>query len=258
MCYVCGSTYPTVELRTAHAAEAHPGYRTGWRGRDPLVTAPDGTETIVDRATQARWRRAAAREASTGPRVAVEPVKRGRRLSSIAAGSATGPAEPAEPLDDEPETTARPRVVQPSIRLSPELRASSARDAVAESLTVETLATIVVDLSRVVSSIDGAGEAGHLSRIQGTQIAALLHESTVDFVIARFRGDVGRFKMAIAAIIILASKGPVHAAAIRARLSERRSVRPVALPEPDETVIEVPAEMTGSLSLADVARRAAS
>ncbi len=116
-------------------------------------------------------------------------------------------------------------MVQPTVRLMPEYRAESMRETVAEAFTLDMLATIIRDMSIVLSEADGAGEEGHLSRIQAVQLANLLYDVTVDTIVARFRGNVGRFKMALAAVLIVAGKGRVHARAIGAKINHRMAER---------------------------------
>lgn len=117
----------------------------------------------------------------------------------------------------------RPTVAAPSIRISPEQRAMSVQDAVRDALPIATLADILVALSRAISDMDGAGDAGVLSPIQATQVASLLYDSTIDLVVERFAGDVSRFKAGLAVVIVLLSKGTIHARAIAAKLAERRA-----------------------------------
>ncbi len=85
------------------------------------------------------------------------------------------------------------------------------------------LAEIIRNLSVVVSEWDGAGEAGVFSRIEAGQLAQLLHEPTLDLVDRYFAGNANRFRLGIAAVIILLGKGRVHAKAIRLRAAERRA-----------------------------------
>jgi hypothetical protein len=131
-------------------------------------------------------------------------------------GDAPGP-------DPDPQAEVRgPSLDQPTIRVTPEQRQASVADVVRDALPISTLADLVHAISVAVSEADGAGEAGYLSKIQSVQVASLLHEPTVQFVIERFGGDVNRFKAGLAVILILIGKGGVHARAIRARIGERR------------------------------------
>jgi hypothetical protein len=100
-------------------------------------------------------------------------------------------------------------------------------DAIRESLPLPLVADFVRFCSQAISAADGAGDAGWLSPIQATQIAALIYDSTVDLVVTRFNGNVTRFKAVLAIVIIAMSKGPVHAAAIRARIAERARPAPL-------------------------------
>ncbi len=217
LCYVCGRTFSDLAARLAHLGTEHAGYRIAWEGRDPVVVDPEGSRRIVGKAEQARMRRAgkAAPATTRKPRTP-------RTIESLVA-TPDGDA-PAEPADDAP-TGRRPSVVQPTVRLTPEYRAESMRETVAEAFSVDMLATILRDMSIALSEADGAGEEGHLSRIQAVQLANLLYDVTVDMIVSRFRGNVGRFKMALAAILILASKGRVHARAISAKVQHRMAER---------------------------------
>lgn len=133
--------------------------------------------------------------------------------------SGDGPAGPAPS-----PRASRATVAAPSIRISPEQRSASVADAVRDALPIATVADLLIGLSRAISDLDGAGEAGVLSPIQATQVASLLYDSTVDLVISRFGGDVTRFKAGLAITIILISKGKIHAQAVGARIAERRAI----------------------------------
>ena len=159
--------------------------------------------------------------APEGPRVKAGP-RRGVRIESMAGPSDPSPEGPAlPPIGDRTGPTVAPSIV----RITPEARAESTREAVAQALTTEVLADLMVSLSRALSELDGAGEAGVLSRVQAAQVAVLLHDATVDFVIERFRGDVTRFKAAMAILVMLLAKGTIHARAIRDRVRERSAAR---------------------------------
>lgn len=152
------------------------------------------------------------------PKITRAP-KRGIRIESMAGPSDPSPDGPAL-ASPEPVRTA-PSVAPTVVRITPEARAESTREAVAQALTAEVLADLLVSLSRALSEIDGAGEAGTLTKVQAAQIAVLLHDATVDLVIDRFKGDVTRFKAAMAILLIVLAKGAVHGRAIRDRLAER-------------------------------------
>lgn len=225
LCYVCGRTFPDLAARLAHLAADHPGYRIAWKGRDPLVVDPEGGERLVTKAEAARMRRAGKATATPKPPT-VRTRKAARTIESLAP-AATIPDDDAPAPDDGPMTPAgrRPFVSQPTVRITPEYRRENMRDTVAEAFTLDMLATILRDLSIVVSEADGAGEEGHLSKIQAVQLANLLYDVTVDVIVSRFAGNVGRFKMALAAVLILASKGRIHARAIGAKMTRARAER---------------------------------
>lgn len=152
------------------------------------------------------------------PKVRTGP-KRGIRIESMTGPSDPSPDGPVMPLSDTVRTA--PSVAPTVVRITPEARAESTREAVASALTAEVLSDLLVSLSRALSEIDGAGEAGTLSRVQAAQVAVLLHDAAVDLVVDRFKGDVTRFKASMAILLIVLAKGAVHARAIRDRLAER-------------------------------------
>jgi hypothetical protein len=88
------------------------------------------------------------------------------------------------------------------------------RATVAEALTEADLASLLVMVSHAVSEADGAGPAGEFSQSEAALIARLLHDQTIDFVIHRFEGDVGKFKASAALLVIAVGKGRVHLQAI--------------------------------------------
>jgi hypothetical protein len=193
----------------------HAGYRIEWVGRDPVVVDPEGSKRPIGKAEQARMRRARIRAEAI---VTAPKVGRVRRTIESITGEAPEPIPTAEPTPG-----GRPSVVQPSIRVTPEYRRESMRETVAEAFTLDMLATILRDLSIGISEADGAGEEGYLSRIQAVQLANLLYDVTVDVIVRRFEGNVGRFKMALAAILILVTKGRVHARAIAGKVERRNA-----------------------------------
>lgn len=231
VCHVCGTAYPDVASRSAHVAADHPGYRIEWEGRDPVVIDPEGNRRKLGKAEQARMRRAATAKPKT-PRAATP-----RTIESLSPpADGTAPTVPADDLESgtpagQAEPTPRRKratVEQPYVRITPEYRAADMRATVAEAFTLDMLATILRDLSIALSEADGAGEDGYLSRIQAVQLANLLYDVTVDVIVNRFSGNVGRFKMALAAVLILASKGRIHGRAIGGRLTRARAERGAA------------------------------
>jgi hypothetical protein len=189
----------------------------------------------------------------TAPRMA-------RRVTIEGASGADPSPEPDAPTLDTPEPG--PSVAPTVLRITPEQRTHSTREAVAEAFTAEVLADMLVSLSRAVSELDGAGEAGVLSKVQAAQVAVLLHDAAVDLIIDRFRGDVTRFKASLAVVLILLAKGTVHARAIRDRIAERRALpMPVdaAPPEGDDAAVQAgatPAPLTnlGRMTNEDIFR----
>lgn len=190
----------------------------------------------------------------TSPKVA-------RRVTIEGASVSDPSPEPDAPtLEHDPGPSVAPTV----LRITPEQRTHSTREAVAEAFTAEVLADMLVSLSRAVSELDGAGEAGVLSKVQAAQVAVLLHDAAIDLIIDRFRGDVTRFKASLAVVLVLLSKGTVHARAIRDRIAEGRAVpAPIPIdvsPSTDDAATQAGAMpglgMTnlGRMSNADIAR----
>lgn len=205
LCYICGQTFPTPEDRRAHMTAEHPGMRLAWRGRNPILIDAQGSERVVTKAERDKLRKPAP-VGSTTP----------------AEGPPDGGGVPGTPPVVEP-SRARPFVVQPAPRITPGVRAEIDRASVADAFTSRMLADVIRQLSVAISEMDGAGPAGELTQIQSAQIASLLYDSTIDLIVARFGGSVGRFKLALAVLIILAAKGRVHAEAIAARIRERQA-----------------------------------
>ena len=223
ICWICGLALADPVTRRAHYAAEHPGYRVTWRNRDPLIIAPDGVERVVGRTEGARMKRhaeAKARGATPGatgrPRVKVEsfgpPAEPGH---SPSVDTGTGPAVL-------PGSTSGPtRVSQAPVHPTVAAVQGSVKDAVRDAFDVTMLAGLVRDFSVSLSDADGAGEAGHLSATQSMMVARLMYDSTVDFVVDRFGGNVGRFKMALAVMVVVLAKGTVHAKAIGVKVNER-------------------------------------
>jgi hypothetical protein len=237
VCYVCGIGLPSRDARRAHYAAEHPKHRVTWRGRNPLVIDPDGTEREIDKTTEARMRRVAIRAALAKGSRRIEDLT-GAAAAATSSGSGIGStstgreaADPAAPPPPGPRSGVTVR--QAPIRPTGAATAAPTREAVREALEVGLLADIIRDFSIALSEADGAGEAGHLSHIQARQVATLAYDATVDFIVDRFGGNVTRFKLALACLIILAAKGRVHIRAIAAKA--RRStddLEPGALEPP--------------------------
>jgi hypothetical protein len=241
VCYVCGAAVPDRDARIAHMAGVHPGTRVTWRGYVPVVIEPGGAERIVDKAAVKRMHRAAAAVAAgrpvgkRGPGRKVRIEDFGGGPSPAAGAILGGPESTSGPGVDGPPPSAPggpTRIVQPPVHPTLTAVQGSVRDAVRDGLDVQMLATIIRDFSVNLSEADGAGEAGHLSLTQSMTIAKLAYDSVVDVIVDRFGGNVGRFKMALAVLVLLLSKGSVHARAIGAKVQARRvgKLAPVAPP----------------------------
>jgi hypothetical protein len=218
-CSVCGAELPTFGAMGNHARTHTAAERAA--GRPPASGA-------VSRATRR-----------------IEDVLGGAQPDGPTPDDGDSPSPDADTDAAQPSSSSgrlrpsRAQVSAASVRISPELRAEGVRDSIRDAMPLELLADIIRSLSVAISEADGAGEAGYLSPIQSTQIATLLYDSTVDLVVDRFAGDVGRFKAGMAVLLIVVSKGRVHAVAIRARIADRveaTRLRPAALPrdEADE------------------------
>jgi len=236
ICPICSSLWPNPKERAEHIAGEHPGYRFRWDGggQAAVVTAPDGAET---RLTRRDFRDLRARARHLAP--PENPRDTERRPPAD---------EPDVPPESPPEDSSSPqasihqdRPRRPRVFQQAETRIS--RATLSESLSVETLADIIRKLSMVLSEADGAGESGWLSLTESATIATLLYDSTLDVVISRFQGDVGRFKVAIAVLLLVIGKGRVHAQAIGRRLRARQAAAKAAKAPPIELVTEAPADV---------------
>lgn len=184
--------------------------------------------------------RDAAASTPAGPRVR---ARRARRIEDIGGSPSDTPlraapddlavpptGEPSAPPDRGESAASRsgPTVAMPRLVISPEQRIESTREAIRDALPTQVVADLIRSLTRAISELDGAGEAGVLSEIQSAQVAVLVYDSTIDLVVSRFKGDVGSFKMAAAVLLIVLSKGTVHARAIGAKVQTRRASRAMA------------------------------
>jgi hypothetical protein len=243
ICYICGQDFATSELRKAHYGAAHPGYRIGWRkvegqrGFGNLwITEPSGSERAVTAQDMTRAKRAANARHGAPAR----GVGRPRKIEEFAGPSAEGPADqPIDPVSagtpPGPSAKGPFRISQPPVRPTIAATQANVADAVRDALPLDMLASLIRDFSVSLSEADGAGEAGHLSASQSMMIARLLYDQTVQTVVSRFGGNVGRFKSVLAILVIVTAKGSVHARAIGERLAERRAgPKPVAPPKPIE------------------------
>jgi len=275
LCLICGQVYSSDDERREHMAEAHPGQRVAWHGKRPWIVDADGTETIIGASALKRMR-GTARKVSGGT-----PTPR-TRLAHVSRRAAPAPEPPmVETPTGDPD--APPYFVQaqpphfdaggahvgptptgPAGEAVPEApTAAVSRETLRLALDQPTLAEMIRNLSMVLSDWDGAGEAGHLSRIEAGQLAMLLHDPTLDLVQRYFGGNINRFRLALAAVVLLLGKGRVHARAIAAKraAAEAASAAQTAddaayaatVPAP---VVEVDAPEPGSGDpLAELARR---
>lgn len=226
LCHICGATFPTLAERNAHRATAHPGTRSEWRGRELWIIEADGSERRLNATGLRKLRRGEPAEpAADEP----EPDEPGAAPADDAGIPSNEP--PREPEPDSPTVHQRP----PRPRVMQQAEPRITRATLSDAFTVETLADLLRQLSQVVSEADGAGEAGWLSRTEAATLASLMYDSTLDLVIRRFAGDVGRFKVAVAILILLVGKGRVHAIAIGRKVREARAARAAELPAPAET-----------------------
>ena len=245
LCLICGQVLGSDAERRDHLSAEHPGQKVAWRNKLPYVVGPDGTETRIGPAALKRMRGNARRV--TGGRAAA----RGRTVVHRPAPTPS-PAAPVmveQPLPDDPEApayfvqaqpfhiTAAAGIVPPAGESptapapDPAAIAAVSRESIKLALGVPTLAGMIRNLSIVVSDWDGAGERGYLSQIESSQIAMLVQDPAIAAVQRYFGGDVGRFKLALAAGILLLGKGRIHAQAI---IAKRRAAELAAqAPEPE-------------------------
>jgi hypothetical protein len=229
ICHYCWTEVPAADYERHQSAD-HPGMSKRWGldGKSRILTIidPAGKETVLS---------------------ANEVTSQYRRLRSYRKGGAPVPARvpravpPAEPGDavDSPEPAPLMRDNAPihRIRQMAPPAAVVTRGAVEAAFTREFLAGLLVTASRILSDADGAGPDGVFSQIEAAQIASLLYDPSVSFIIDRFGGNVDKFKMYAAGAIILGGRGRVHARAIlltartRAEANRARNAKPVETPE---------------------------
>jgi hypothetical protein len=227
-------------------AADHVGYTMTWAGRIATITAPDGTTRTMGM-RDFRTQREQARSAG-----APQPAGGGQEDEAPAAGAA--------PPSASPPFTGGIRIGLPERWLDAvQGRRVVSRATVMEAFTRDQLAEILVAFSQMLSDADGAGPAGVFSQSEAALLAGLLHDQTVDLILARFNGDVTRFRASAAIAIIVAGKGRVHLQAIqrgggfRSLSAARRPTSappittvpdrlPEAPPVPWATNVAVPAE----------------
>lgn len=204
ICPVCSALYASPALRNAHLAADHPGTTIAWAGHAATITASDGSTRVLTRRDFRTLREQARQGADSGGGAPVAPD------STVLPAVSSSPAGPSATPPVAPRVTGPvPRITQPT----PGRRVVT-RATVAEALTEHDLAELLVMVSHALSEADGAGPAGEFSQSEAALIARLLHDQTIDFVIHRFEGDVGRFKAGAALVVIAIGKGRVHLAAI--------------------------------------------
>lgn len=238
LCLICGLVADSDESRREHIEREHPGARVAWRNKRPWVIRADGREERIGASALKRMRRAAATAGGSATRtprpVAPAPAPMVERplpdaepgtppyfVQAIpphfaASGAPVGPS-----VISEGDTSGPP--VAPSFGVpadgptgAPEpVAPGPSRESVRLALTADMIADLVRNLSITLSEWDGAGEAGHLSRIEAGQIGILLHEPAIDAVLRYFGGNVNRFRLAMVVGIIALGKGRVHYLAIR-------------------------------------------
>ena len=192
------------------AGEATP---KAWRGKRAGGGEPD----------------AATQPARKRPAISGRGRARRRAPSPVGPAAVTAPPAVERPLPASPDAPpwfvqAVPDHLTPAgepIADDPIEPGRISREQLRLELDAKLLAEIIRNLSAVVSDWDGAGEAGTFSKIEAGQLALLMHEPTIDAVDRWFGGNVNRFRLGIAAVIILLGKGRIHARAIAARRRER-------------------------------------
>ena len=196
ICPVCLAVHPNTKARNDHMAVDHAGHTLSWAGNVATLTAPDGTARSLTR-RDFRTMRETARAAEPPQQATPEPPQQDHSAPTFTGGG--GP------------TIARgvPRVEQAAGRRV------MTRGSVAEAFTREQFADLLREVSQIISDADGAGPAGVFSLSEATLLSGLLHDQVVDLILARFDGDVTRFRAGAAILIILLGKGRVHMVAIQ-------------------------------------------
>ena len=206
-------------------AADHVGYSMTWEGRIATITAPDGTSRQLgmrDFRTLREQARSAPPPAAGG----------GQEDEGTPAGTAPPPASPP--------FSGGIRIGPPAQRLdAAQGRRVVSRATVTEAFTRDQLAEILVAFSQMLSDADGAGPARVFSQSAAMLLAGLLHDQTVDLILARFNGDVTRFRAAAAIAIIVAGKGRVHLQAIQ-RSGGFRSLSAARRPTSAPPIMTVP------------------
>jgi len=248
LCLICGQVFGSDAERTAHIAAEHPGERIAWHDKRPWHVTADGIETRIGAAALKRMR-ATARKV-TGPVVhrsrlgvttrpaAVDPTPAASPAPAMVETPTDDPDAPPYFAQDVPPMFAAggssvgpvPTIDGSPAIIPPVTPAPITREAIKLALDQPMLAEMIRNLSVVISDWDGAGEAGQFSRIEAGQLAMLLHDPTIDAVQRFFGGNVNRFRLALAAGIILLGKGRIHARAIQSR-----RLASVAADTPDDT-----------------------
>ena len=250
ICHYCWTEFPTADLET-HQAAAHPGMTRRWRmeGKTRALTIidADGNETeLSGNDVSSQYRRIRAYRKTGAPSPA--------RAPSVAPDDDAGGAvdSPASSIRDN-DPTSRLGSVHRIRQMSPPTSLVS-RGVVEAAFTREFLASNIQECSRILSEWDGACIQGTFSATEAAQIATLLYDPTVSVIIDRFGGKVDRFKMMLAAAIILGGRGRYHVRAIGAKAKERtdaaraRKATPIETPEreamtaPVETATIEPAD----------------
>lgn len=238
LCLICGQVFSGTVERTRHQAAEHPGQRVAWHAKLPYIVGADGTETKIRPSAVKRMRlaaRAAAGLESPGRARPAKPERKGPAQGATPkpAGPDQEPPAPSVqvPLPDSPE--APPYFVQeqpPHFSFGapvgpaptgptgePLAPTGPGRAQLRLELNQGLLAEMIRNLSIVASDWDGAGPAGHFSHTEAAQLAMLLHEPTLDLVDRYFAGNVNRFRLGMAAVVIFLGKGRIHFRAIQAR-----------------------------------------
>ena len=230
LCLICGTVLGSDAERREHIDHDHAGTRVEWRDKRPWVVTGDQATPIGPSALKRM--RGNARKV-TGGKSAV----RGRTVLRRPDAPRPEPVpEPTAvmvetPLPDDPDAPPYFAQVQlphfaiggapvgptPTDGSAPSPEPIVSRETIRLALDQPTLAAMIRNLSIVISDWDGAGVQGNLSAIEAGQLAMLLHEPAITAVQRYFGGNVDRFRLALAAGILLLGKGRVHIRAIAAR-----------------------------------------
>jgi hypothetical protein len=124
-----------------------------------------------------------------------------------------------------------------------------------QAFSPDLLADILRNLSRMISDMDGAGDAGVFTPMESKQIAILIYDPVIQSINKYFGGDVNKFKMGIAVLIIMLGKGRVHFSAIQAKKKAKKTANePIGFIPEERDTNEPETPNPSEFSLANLAK----